>query len=171
MATNNSFNTPDRAKLEGFEITFKNFAGRETNFNRAGNRNFSVVLDDDTADQMKAEGWNVRIKEYDDGSRRNTLQVAVRYDIDRFRPKVVMVTPKGDHFKKTVLSEDTVDQLDGARVVSADLILNPSSWRNAMGNSGIKAYLQTGYFVVEADEFENKYGDDDEFEDDSEVPF
>ena len=164
-------NNIDRAKLEGFQITFKNFSGRETNFNRAGNRNFSVVLDDETADQMKADGWNVRVKEYDDGSRRNTLQVAVRYDIDRFRPKVVMVTPKGEHFKKTVLNEDTIDQLDGARVVSADLILNPSSWRNAMGNSGIKAYLQTGYFVVEADEFENKYGDDDEFEDESELPF
>lgn len=163
-------NNIDRAKLEGYQITFKNFSGRETNFNRAGNRNFSVVLDDETADQMKADGWNVRVKEYDDGSRRNTLQVAVRYDIDRFRPKVVMVTPKGDHFKTTVLSEDTVDCLDAARVVSADLILNPSSWRNAMGNSGIKSYLQTGYFVVEADEFEDKYADE-EYPDDEELPF
>lgn len=166
MAKNNI----DRAKLEGYQITFKNFSGRETEFNRAGNRYFSVVLDDETADQMKADGWNVRVKEYDDGSRRNTLQVAVRYDIDRFRPKVVMVTPKGDRFKTTVLSEDTVDCLDAARVVSADLILNPSSWRNAMGNSGIKAYLQTGYFVVEADEFEDKYADE-EYPDDEEVPF
>ena len=163
-------NNIDRAKLEGFQITFKNFSGRETNFNRAGNRNFSVVLDDETADQMKADGWNVRVKEYDDGSRRNTLQVAVRYDIDRFRPKVVMVTPKGDHFKTTVLSEDTVDCLDAARVVSADLILNPSYWHNAMGNSGYKAYLQTGYFVVEADEFEDKYADE-EYPDDEELPF
>lgn len=167
MAKNNNL---DRAKLEGYQITFKNFSGRETNFNRAGNRNFSVVLDDETADQMKADGWNVRIKDYDDGSRRNTLQVAVRYDIDRFRPKVVMVTPKGDHFKTTVLSEDTVDCLDAARVVSADLILNPSYWHNAMGNSGYKAYLQTGYFVVEADEFEDKYADE-EYPDDEELPF
>ena len=164
-------NNIDRAKLEGFQITFKNFSGRETNFNRAGNRNFSVVLDDETADQMKADGWNVRVKEYDDGSRRNTLQVAVRYDIDRFRPKVVMVTPKGDHFKTTVLSEDTVDCLDAARVVSADLILNPSSWRNAMGNSGIKAYLQTGYFVVEADEFEDKYAEEECPEEEADLPF
>ena len=169
MAKNN--NSIDRAKLEGFQITYKNFSGRETNYNREGNRNFSVILDDVTADSMKADGWNVRVKEYDDGSRRNTLAVAVRFDIDRFRPKVVMVTPKGEHYKTTQLTEETVGILDSARVISADLILNPSPWRNAMGNSGVKAYLQTGYFVVEADEFEDKYAEEESPEEEADLPF
>ena len=167
-------NTPDRVTLRNFEITYKNFSGRETQYNRAGNRNFSLILDDETADQMLADGWNVRIKEYDDGSRRNTLQVAVRYDIERFRPRVVMVTPNGKYFKRTPLSEEMVSELDSARVSKAFVTLNPSPWHNAMGGSGIKAYLTTGYFVVEKDEFEDEFpeepSDDDDLVDEA-VPF
>lgn len=149
--------TLDKITLRNYEITFKNFSGRETQYNRAGNRNFAIVLDDETADQLIADGWNVRVKEYDDGSRRNTLTVAVRFDIDRFRPTVVMVTPNGKYFKRRPLNEDTVGELDAARVASANVTLNPSPWHNSMGNSGIKAYLTTGYFVVEKDEFEDEF--------------
>lgn len=173
MAKNTS--TPDRVTLRGFEITYKNFSGRESQYNRAGNRNFSLVLDDETADKMIKDGWNVRVKEYDDGSRRNTLQVAVRYDIERFRPKVVMVTPNGKYFKRTVMTEETVGELDSARVVSANVTLNPSYWHNAMGNSGIKAYLTTGYFVIEKDEFEDEFPEEEpediEYAGEEEVPF
>lgn len=167
-------NTPDRVTLRDFEITYKNFSGRETQYNRAGNRNFSLVLDDETADNMLKDGWNVRVKEYDDGSRRNTLQVAVRYDIERFRPKVVMVTPNGKYFKRTVLDESTVGELDSARVIRANVTLNPSYWHNAMGNSGIKAYLTTGYFVIEKDEFEDEFPEEEPSVDDvydEETPF
>ena len=171
MAKNN---VPDRITLRNYEITFKNFSGRKNDYNRNGDRNFALVLDDETADQLLSDGWNVRIKEYDDGSRRNTLQVAVRYDIERFRPKVVMVTPHGKYFKRTLLNEDTVNVLDPARVAKAYVTLNPSPWKNAMGNTGIKAYLTTGYFVVEKDEFEDEFpeepSDSDDYVDEA-LPF
>lgn len=176
MAKNDRIDVPEKAELKGYKITFKNFAGRESSngYNRAGNRNFCVVLDDETAQQMLADGWNVRIKQFDDGSHRNTLQVAVRYDIERFRPRVVMVTPKGNgKFHKTLLNEDTVAELDSATVTSASMILNPSPWHNAMGNGGIKAYLTTGYFVIEKDPFEDDFPSDDENENEDyeDVPF
>lgn len=173
-------NLPELLRLEDHEITFCNFTGREVKINnntinREGNRNFCVVLDDDEADRLIEEGWNVRVKEFDDGSRRNTLQIAVRFDINRFKPRVVMVTPKGDRFKKNFMSEDLVAELDSVDIVSADLIIKPSKWRNAVGGSGIKAYLKSGYFVIEPDEFEDKYpGDEDEADemlDDENVPF
>lgn len=170
----NDIIVPDKAELKNYEITYKNFSGRESpnGYNRAGNRNFSLVLDDETAQKMLNDGWNVRIKEYDDGSHRNTLQVAVRYDIDRFRPRVVMVTPKANgKFIKRVLDENTVSELDSATVTRASVMLNPSPWHNAMGNGGIKAYLQTGYFVIEKDPFEDDFpsdeDDDAEYGDDS----
>lgn len=162
MAKNN---LPERAEIRGIGVTFKNFSGRESQYNRSGNRNFSIILDDEMADQMIRDGWNVRVKEYDDGSRSNTLQVAVRFDIERFAPKVVMVTPKGKFFKKTTLNEQNVGELDSARIVEANVLLNPSFWHNAMGNSGIKAYLDTGYFIIEKDIFEDDYPEEDEFED------
>ena len=175
MAKNDRIDVPEKAELKGYKITFKNFSGRESanGYNRAGNRNFCVVLDDDTAQKMLADGWNVRIKQFDDGSHRNTLQVAVRYDIERFRPRVVLVTPKENgKFIKRVLNEDTVGELDSANITSASMILNPSPWQNAMGNSGIKAYLTTGYFVIEKDPFEDDFpSDDEDGDEDYEIPF
>ena len=42
-----------------------------------------------------------------------------------------------------------------------------------MGNGGIKAYLTTGYFVIEKDPFEDDFPSDDENEDEDyeDVPF
>ena len=175
MAKNTNIDVPSKAELKNYKITFKNFSGRESSngYNRAGNRNFCVVLDDDTAQQMLADGWNVRIKEFDDGSHRNTLQVAVRFDIDRFRPTIYKVTPKSNgKFHKLMLNETTVNELDAANVVSASMVLNPSPWHNAMGNGGIKAYLTTGYFVVEKDPFEDDFPTDEDNDADYEdVPF
>ena len=175
MAKNNNYNLPEKAELKGYKITFKNFAGRESSngYNRAGNRNFCVVLDDETAQQMLADGWNVRIKQFDDGSHRNTLQVAVRYDIDRFRPRAFLVTPKSNgKFIKRLLTEDTISELDSATITDTRMVLNPSHWQNAMGNEGIKAYLTTGYFVIEKDPFEDDFPtDEDDDADYEDVPF
>lgn len=177
MAKTNDIAVPEKAELKNYKIMFKNFSGRPSSngYNRAGNRNFCVVLDDETAEQMLADGWNVRVKEFDDGSRRNTLQVAVRYDIERFRPRVVLVTPKSNgKFIKRLLNENTVSELDSATIVSASMVLNPSPWHNAMGNGGIKAYLTTGYFVIEKDPFEDDFpsDEDDEYDDEYEdTPF
>lgn len=164
---------PDRAKLKHFEITYRNFAGKaDGQYNRAGNRNFSIVLDDETADRMKADGWNVKIREFNDGSRMNTLQVAVRYDIDKYRPTVKMVTPTHNgYFKRTPLNEETIDVLDSARIAYGDFTLNPRPWTNTRGEQGIKAYLTTGYFIIEKDEFEDDYPEEDEDVEDEKVPF
>ena len=56
MAKSNNYNLPEKAELKGYQITFKNFSGRPSanGYNRAGNRNFNVILDDETADKIKA---------------------------------------------------------------------------------------------------------------------
>ena len=45
------------------KIIFKNFSGKEGDFNPPGNRNFCVVLDEETADVLAADGWNVKRSE------------------------------------------------------------------------------------------------------------
>ena len=46
--------------IENAHIMFKNFSGKGDQFNRAGDRNFCVRIDDpDFARQLRNEGWNV----------------------------------------------------------------------------------------------------------------
>lgn len=157
-------------KIEKFadaEIGFKNFEGREGTYNTAGNRNFVIFLDDARAKQLERDGWNVKWPkakpnpEDEEDTRQPFLKVAVVFK--NYPPNVQMITEAVDPETKelvkifTRLEEDTVFNLDKDRIIHADVVVTGSSY-DFLGKQGVKAYLKSGYFEIETDDFYKKYG-------------
>ena len=159
-----SYKSIDNIAIEDAQIIFRNFAGAESQYNRAGNRNFNVIIDDpDMAQKLIEDGWNIKqLKPRDDEEMpKYRLEVSVAFG--NFPPNIFMVTKHN----KTKLDEESVAALDYAELKTVDLVIRPYQW-DVNGKQGIKAYLKTGYFVVEEDEFAEKYAEE-EFP--MEVPF
>jgi hypothetical protein len=142
--------------MEGVRIIFRNFSGKEGQYNREGDRNFAVLLDEKTADIMATDGWNVKmLKPRDDeeeAAPQAYLPVAVNF---RGRPpRIVMITSRN----RTTLDESQVETLDWVDIINVDLIVRPYEW-TVNGKSGIKAYLQSMYITIEEDPLEAKYSE------------
>lgn len=142
--------------IEGARTIFRNFAGKEGMYNREGDRNFCVLLDDDVAMQMAKDGWNIKTLKAREGDEEGHEQPYIQVSVN-FKgrpPRIVMITSRG----RTDLGEDECEVLDWADIQNVDLIIRPYDW-NVNGKSGVKAYLKSIFVTIAEDELEIKYSD------------
>lgn len=151
-------------QIDGARIIYRNFTGRGTQYNREGDRNFCVVIDDeDVANHLLEEGFNVKIKQpREDGeSPFMYLKVNVKYhpqtsDLARLNPQAVLVTGRN----RVNLDEESVCCLDNIDILNVDMDISGSNW-NINGKTGKSAYLSKIYVTQEVDRFAARYAEEE----------
>lgn len=142
--------------IEDARIIFRNFEGRETEYNAPGNRNFSVQLPADFADSMRRDGWNIKERRARDDESEPEFHIPVAVGFKIRPPKLVLINSISK--RRTILDEDTCELLDWADILTSDVIIRAREW-SMRGNSGIKAYLKTLYAIIDEDVLDLKYAD------------
>lgn len=152
--------------VENARIAFRNFSGKETKFNRAGNRNFCVIFDRETGEELQEQGWNLRILKPRDEEEESEYCLSVSVAFGKIPPKLFMISGK----KKITLDEDTIGNLDFAEIENVDVIIRPYNWE-VNGKTGVKAYVHTLYVEIREDRFASKYDFINDPEDMGDDPF
>jgi len=140
--------------MEDARILFRNFTGKEGQYNREGDRNFCVILLPEIAEAMAEDGWNIKqLKSREEGVPGDYyLQVSVGFK--GRPPRLVLISSKG----RVELSQHECEILDWVDILRTDLIIRPYHW-TVNGNSGVKAYLKTLFVHLNEDYLELKYAD------------
>lgn len=138
--------------VEDARLIFRNFAGKETQFNHAGDRNFCVVLDPETAAGLELAGWNVRVLEPREEGDEPVSYIQVKVSFKNRPPRIVVISSTG----RTHLGEDGLEMLDYADFANVDLIARGYIWE-VNGKVGTKAYLQSLFVTLNEDALERKY--------------
>ena len=147
----------DEAKtfmIEDARLIFKNFEGKEGQYNRKGDRNFGLILTPELADQLAADGWVVKWLEAREEGDVPTPWMPVSVSFKNRPPRVVLLSNAGK--TRTHLTEDTVETVDMIDIENVDLIVRAYEWQ-VNDKSGIKAYLQSMFITIREDALERKY--------------
>ena len=144
--------------LRNVRIIFRNFAGVPTKFNPSGGkRTFSVLLNQNEADELSGMGFNVKALKQRDPDEDPAFHLPVEVSYRVKPPRIIFISNQGR--KRTVIDEDTVNLIDYTDIEKIDLTINPYEWE--MENArGVKAYLKTMYITIREDELDIEYNQD-----------
>ena len=142
-------------QIDDARIIFKNFEGRGDKFNREGDRNFSMLIEDEnTANALIKEGWNVKIKPGREEGDDPFMRLPVKVKFTDYGPNVYLVTGN----RRNELDEESIGCLDNIEIESVDMDIRPYDWE-VNGRTGRTAYLQSMEVVQRIDRFAARYSE------------
>lgn len=151
----------DIITIEDATIIWPHFSGDKDAFNSEGDLNFNIHLTKQQADELTADGWNVKCKvarpDDEDQVERCVLKVTVKYGYKP--PRVKMI---GDRTRnETMLDEKLIGVLDSADIKTVDLSFVPYFYTMFPGKpnetDGVAAYLRTMFVEVIEDPLDLKW--------------
>ena len=145
----------DILQIDNARIVYRNFSGEGSKFNREGDRNFAVIIEDkETADALTDLGWNVKIKPPRDVDDEPFMFLPVKVKFNDRGPAVYLKSGNADPVK---LEEDTVGCLDDIDILNVNLDIRPYNWE-VNGKEGRTAYLQSMMVIQDVDRFAAMFG-------------
>lgn len=144
-------------QIDDARIIYRNFSGAPSKFNREGDRNFALVIDDeDICDALVNDGWNVKIKPPREEGDNPFMFLPIKIKFNDRGPRVYLKT--GRNVNK--LDEETVSILDNVDILSVDLDVRPYDWE-VNGKEGRTAYLQSMKVEQEIDRFAERFAEEE----------
>lgn len=149
METRNNARDIPNLNIKSAKIVKRNFTGRAEEYNREGNRYFTIRIDDpNLAESLITDGWKIREgkKRNEDDDPRWFMDVKVAFN--EYYP-IKIYTYAGR--TKRELTEENVATLDHAHIMNADMTIRARYWE-VNGKSGYKAYLKVLHATLEEDD-------------------
>lgn len=144
-------------QIDDARIIYRNFRGAADKFNREGDRNFAVVIpDEEMAEALKNEGWNVKIKPPRDVDDTPFMYLPVKVKFNDRGPTAYLKTGK----VMNKLDEESIGCLDDIDIISVDMDIRPYDWE-VSGKTGRTAYLQSIHVTQEVDRFAARYANEE----------
>lgn len=148
-------------QIDNARIIYRNFAGAPSKFNREGDRNFAIVIEDqDIADALTEQGWNVKIKPPREEGDDPFMFLPVKVKFNDRGPRVYLQNSLEGR-NRVMLDEDAVGMLDHVDIINVDLDIRPFDWE-VQGKTGRTAYLQSICVTQEVDRFLDRYTGEEE---------
>lgn len=136
-------------QIDDARIVYRNFSGVGSKYNREGDRNFAVVVDDqEVADALINEGWNVKIKPPRDEDEDPFMYLPVKIKFNDRGPNVYLKSGR----RQVALDEESISCLDDIDIVNVELDVRPYDWE-VNGKTGRTAYLQSIRVTQDLDRF------------------
>lgn len=144
-------------QIDEARIIYRNFSGAPSKFNREGDRNFAVVInDEEIKDALIEEGWNVKIKAPREEGDEPFMYLPVKVKFNERGPKVYLKSGKSTNR----LDEESIDCLDHVDIVSVDMDIRAYDW-SVNGKTGRTAYLQSIWVTQEVDRFADRFAEEE----------
>ena len=144
--------------IDNARITWRNFSGRKDDYNRTGEREFHVIVDDpDIADALMERGCNMRIRQSDDPNEPPRMSFKVKVSYRFGEPAVYLQT--GSNMR--TLTESNIGILDGVDIENVDLDIYFGKEWTVNGKTGRTAYLDKIKVVQEEDRFRSRFAEEE----------
>lgn len=144
-------------QIDDARIIYRNFAGRGDKYNREGDRNFALLITEESdAKELIERGWNVKVKPPKEDGDTQFMYLPVKVKFNDRGPSAYLYSGPS----KNQLNENTIGMIDEMDILSVNLDIRPYDWE-VSGKTGRTAYLQGIEVIQNVDRFTARYASEE----------